>query len=252
MLPLIRCLAVDDEAYALTLLADYIQQVPFLKLVKTTTSPLEALRFCQTGQVDVLFLDIQMPELTGLQLLRLCGKRCKVILTTAYSEYALDGYENDVIDYLLKPISFERFLRSIQKVLPFFLSAESTIDAPLPLVAPSTLVTEPTFLFLKGDTKNKYVRVNHGDIHFVEALKNYVSIQLTTDRLIIYSSIKALLGQLPCPPFMRIHRSYLVALDKVESIDGHLLYIRNRRLPIGDTYRAEVLRVIGARQPRAD
>lgn len=248
MLPLIRCLAVDDEEYALTLLADYIQQVPFLKLVKTTTNPLEALRFCQTDQVDVLFLDIQMPELTGLQLLRLCGSRCKVILTTAYSEYALDGYENDVIDYLLKPISFERFLRSVQKVLPFFISAEAT-HAPPSLVVPSTLVAGPTYLFLKGDTKNKYVRVNHADIHFIEGLKNYVSVQLTTDRLISYCSLKDLSSQLPCPPFIRIHRSYIVALDKIESIDGHLIYIRNKRLPVGETYRDEVLQIIRTRQP---
>jgi YesN/AraC family two-component response regulator len=109
---MIRCLAVDDEAPALAILADYIGQLPFLTLVGTTTNAIEALTLVQQGQVDVVFLDIQMPKLTGLQFLKLAGNRCKVILTTAYPEYALEGYENDVVDYLLKPISFERFFKA--------------------------------------------------------------------------------------------------------------------------------------------
>ena len=114
---MIRCLVVDDEAPALAILADYISQVPFLTLAGTTTSPIEALTWVQQGRADLVFLDIQMPRLTGLQFLKLSGNRCKAILTTAYPEYALDGYENDVVDYLLKPVSFERFLKAAQKAL---------------------------------------------------------------------------------------------------------------------------------------
>ncbi|MDJ0368105.1 response regulator, partial [Hymenobacter sp. H14-R3] len=112
---MLRCIAVDDEPAATRLLAAYIQKVPTLTLVGTTTSPLEALQWVQEGRVDLVFLDIQMPELTGLQFLKICGRQCRVVLTTAYPEYALDGYEHDVVDYLLKPVAFDRFLRAVQK-----------------------------------------------------------------------------------------------------------------------------------------
>ena len=146
---MIRCLVVDDEAPALTILADYIGQVPFLTLVGTTTNSVEGLTRVQQGQVDLVFLDIQMPWLTGLQFLKLAGSRCKVILTTAYPEYALEGYENDVVDYLLKPISFERFFKAAQKTL----NLQPTLAAEMPtavgpLAAPA--FSPPGHLFREG------------------------------------------------------------------------------------------------------
>ena len=165
---MIRCLAVDDEAPALLILADYIGQLPFLTLVGTTTNPIEALTMVQQGLVDLVFLDIQMPRLTGLQFLKLAGNRCKVVLTTAYPEYALEGYENDVVDYLLKPISFERFFKAAQKALA--LLPGPTAPAPMAasvaagaLVAP-TMPPAASHMFVKGESKNKFLRVNHADI----------------------------------------------------------------------------------------
>jgi DNA-binding LytR/AlgR family response regulator len=234
---MIRCIAVDDEAYASAILADYIRKVPYLTLVGTTTNPIEALTWVQQGRVDLVFLDIQMPELTGLQFLKLCGTRCKVVLTTAYPEYALEGYENDVVDYLLKPISFERFLKATQKVLA--LSA-----APEPAPAAEAIPAADTYLFVKGETKNKYIRIDHADILFVEGLKNYVSIHLPTQVFVTYQSLTQLEQQLPRPPFVRVHKSYIVSLNKIRMVDGNTLYIQDKMVPVGETYREQLYRMV--------
>jgi DNA-binding LytR/AlgR family response regulator len=234
---MIRCIAVDDEAYASAILADYIRKVPYLTLVGTTTNPIEALTWVQQGRADLVFLDIQMPELTGLQFLKLCGTRCKVVLTTAYPEYALEGYENDVVDYLLKPISFERFLKATQKVLA--LSA-----APEPAPAAEAIPAADTYLFVKGETKNKYIRIDHADILFVEGLKNYVSIHLPTQVFVTYQSLTQLEQQLPRPPFVRVHKSYIVSLNKIRMVDGNTLYIQDKMVPVGETYREQLYRMV--------
>ncbi|MGY2131114.1 LytR/AlgR family response regulator transcription factor [Hymenobacter sp. HD11105] len=234
---MIRCIAVDDEAYASAILADYIRKVPYLTLVGTTTNPIEALTWVQQGRADLVFLDIQMPELTGLQFLKLCGTRCKVVLTTAYPEYALEGYENDVVDYLLKPISFERFLKATQKVL-------ALLAAPEPAPAAEAIAAADTYLFVKGETKNKYIRIDHADILFVEGLKNYVSIHLPTQVFVTYQSLTQLEQQLPRPPFVRVHKSYIVSLNKIRMVDGNTLYIQDKMVPVGETYREQLYRMV--------
>lgn len=233
---MIRCLVVDDEAPALAILADYISQVPFLTLAGTTTSPIEALTWVQQGRADLVFLDIQMPRLTGLQFLKLSGNRCKVILTTAYPEYALDGYENDVVDYLLKPVSFERFFKAAQKALTLLPVA----PAPLAPVAPPPA----THLFIKGETKNKYLRVSHADILYIEGLNNYVSIYLSEQRLVTYQRLRELAETLPQPPFLRVHKSYIVSLDKIRMVDGNTVYIEDKLIPVSETYREQLYRLI--------
>lgn len=235
---MIRCIAVDDEAYASAILADYIRKVPYLTLVGTTTNPIEALAWVQQGRADLVFLDIQMPELTGLQFLKLCGARCKVILTTAYPEYALEGYENDVVDYLLKPISFERFLKATQKVLA--LSTTTTAPAQPDEPAPAA----GTYLFVKGETKNKYLRIDYDDILFIEGLKNYVSIHLPTQVVVTYQSLTQLEQELPRPPFVRVHKSYIVSLSKIRMVDGNTLYIQDKQVPVGETYREQLYRLV--------
>jgi DNA-binding LytR/AlgR family response regulator len=221
---MIRCLAVDDEAPALLILADYIGQLPFLALVGTTTNPIEALTMVQQGQVDLVFLDIQMPKLTGLQFLKLAGNRCKVILTTAYPEYALEGYENDVVDYLLKPISFERFFKAAQKAL--------------------ALLPAAGHIFVKGESKNKFLRVNYADILYIEGLSNYVSIHLPTQRVVTYQTLKELAETLPQPPFLRVHKSFIVSLDKIRMVDGNTIYLHDKEIPVSDTYREHLYRLI--------
>lgn len=234
----LRCLAVDDEEYATGLLAEYVRKVPFLTLAGTSTNPLEALDWVQQGRADVVFLDIQMPELTGLQFLRLCRGRCLVVLTTAYPEYALDGYENDVVDYLLKPVSFERFLRAAQKAL-------ALLAPVVPGVAPVAEPARPPYLFVKGERKNTYQRVDHAAIRYIEGLNNYVVLHLHDgERLVTYRSLRELEQELPPPNFVRVHKSYLVALAHIGVIDGHALYVGNKLIPIGETYRESFFRLI--------
>ncbi|MBK0378460.1 LytR/AlgR family response regulator transcription factor [Mucilaginibacter segetis] len=236
---MIRCLAVDDEAYALKMLADYMDKVPYLELAGTTTSAVEALSIIQKGDIDLVFMDIQMPELTGIQFLKLCGSNCKVILTTAYSEYALDGFEHDVVDYLLKPIAFDRFLKAAQKA--YHLLGEPTlIEKQLSV----SLVKHPEYIFVKGDSKNKFLKIAFTDILFIEGLRNYVSIFTQAQRIITYQSLRDMEEQLPSPPFYRVHKSYIVAIDKIRIIDGNTLYIGDVSIPIGETYRDAFLEII--------
>jgi DNA-binding LytR/AlgR family response regulator len=243
---MIRCLAVDDEGYAVKIIADYISKIPFLELAGTTTSAIEALARVQQGGIDLVFLDIQMPDLTGIQFLKLCGSKCKVILTTAYPEYALEGYEHDVIDYLLKPIAFDRFLKAAQK-------AYSLLQpAPVPQ-APSATAIQPAaeplapssdYMFIKGESKNKFLRVEYDDILYIEGLKNYVSVFTPQQRLVTYQTLRDLELQLPQPPFYRVHKSYIISVDKIRMVDGNTVYLNDQAIPIGETYRDGFLKLI--------
>ena len=236
---MIRCLAVDDEAYASEIIATYINKTPFLTLVGTTTSAFEALNMVQEGKVDLVFLDIQMPELTGIQFLKICGGKCKVILTTAYSEYALEGFDLDVVDYLLKPVSYERFYKAALKAQQLLI-IPSVVE---PIQKESTPVVND-FVFIKGDTKNKFVKVNYSEILYIEGLKNYVSIYTATQRMITYQTLRELEVQLPQPPFYRVHKSYIVSTENIKMIDGNTIFIADQSIPIGETYREEFFKMI--------
>ncbi|RZK42970.1 MAG: response regulator transcription factor [Pedobacter sp.] len=228
---MIRCLAVDDEAYAAEIIAHHILKTPFLTLVGTTTSPIEALEMVREGLVDLVFLDIQMPELSGIQFLKICDGKCKVILTTAYTEYAIAGFDLDVVDYLLKPVAYDRFYKAAQK-------AKTVIEQE------HTKRSDQTYMFIKGDAKNKFIRVNFDDILYIEGLKNYLSIYTLKERIVVYQSLKAIELQLPSPPFYRIHKSYLVSASKITMVDGNMVYINNQALPIGETYRETFFKAI--------
>lgn len=233
---MIRCLAVDDESYASDIIAAFINKTPFLTLVGTTTNAFEALNLVQNGQVDLVFLDIQMPELTGIQFLKICGDKCKVILTTAYPEYALDGFDLDVVDYLLKPISYERFYKAAQKAQQIIAPAQNeVVNQP---------ATTNDFIFIKGDTKNKFIKVNYNEILYIEGLKNYVSVYTANQRIVTYQALRELETQLPQPPFYRVHKSYIVSLEKIKMIDGNTLYIADQSIPIGDTYKEDFFKIV--------
>jgi two-component system response regulator LytT len=233
---MIRCLAVDDEAYASDIIATFINKTPFLELVGTTTNAFEALSMVQDGKVDLVFLDIQMPELTGIQFLKICGNKCKVILTTAYPEYALDGFDLDVVDYLLKPISYERFYKAAEKAQQIISPAQYEIVA--------TPAITSDFIFIKGDTKNKFIKVNYNEILYIEGLKNYVSVYTATQRIVTYQALRELEIQLPHPPFYRVHKSYIVSLEKIKMIDGNTLFIHDQSIPIGETYKEEFFKIV--------
>jgi len=236
---MIRCLAVDDEAYASEIIAAFVRKTPFLELVGTTTNAFEALNMIQEGKVDLVFLDIQMPELTGIQFLKILGNKCKVILTTAYPEYALDGFDLDVVDYLLKPISYERFYKAALKV-------QEMLKPPV-FVQPEAITVPAAsndFIFIKGDTKNKFIKVNYTDILYIEGLKNYVSVYTETQRIITYQALRELETQLPQPPFYRVHKSYIISIEKIKMIDGNAVFIHDQSIPVGDTYKEEFFRMI--------
>ncbi|GAB3018464.1 LytR/AlgR family response regulator transcription factor [Spirosoma pulveris] len=240
-----RCLIVDDEPLAHAILSDYIQKVPFLELVGATTSPIDALTQVQRGTVDLVFLDIQMPELTGMQFLKLVERavgesRCRVILTTAYSTYALEGYEHNVVDYLLKPISFERFYKAVQKLFPP--AKAERVEIPPAAAVPDNIhatvlpeITTKDYIFVK--TEYRLQRVDLSEILYCEGLKDYVSIYTPTERILTLQTMKSLDEKLPVNQFARVHKSYIVALNRIESIERNRIFIKKAVIPIGDTYR---------------
>src|ERR1700748_542094 len=237
---MIRCLIVDDEPLALHILEDYVSKVPFMTLVKSTTNPIEALTLVQEGNIDLVFLDVQMPELTGIQFLRIANGRAKVILTTAYSQYALEGYELDVVDYLLKPIAFDRFYKSVQKVQ----SIINPSTAPAPVVAPEPAQQDllSDFIFVK--TEHKIQKVYLHDILFIEGLKDYISIFTPSERIITLQNMKKMEDALPAKHFIRVHKSYIVSINKIDSIERSRIFIADKIIPVGDTYRDEFFKIV--------
>ncbi|MEJ6981676.1 LytTR family DNA-binding domain-containing protein [Pedobacter sp. P351] len=234
---MIRCLVVDDEPLALDILTDYIEKVPFLKLVTATTSAFEALAIVQKDEVDLIFLDVQMPELTGIQFLKIINGKCNVILTTAYSQYALDGYELDVADYLLKPIAFDRFYKSVVKV-------QNAIQQLTPPANNSKNLDSGPNAFIFVKTEHRIQKIYLDDVLYIEGLKDYISIFTKTERVITLQHMKKMEENLPAGRFIRVHKSYIISIDKIESIERSRIQIGDKTIPIGDTYRDNFFKVI--------
>ncbi|MFB5945785.1 LytR/AlgR family response regulator transcription factor [Albibacterium profundi] len=207
-----RCLVIDDEPLALDILCDYIKRMPELTLLDCITDPFKGLDMVQNGEVDLLFLDIQMPELSGIDFLKKMDRECDVILTTAYPEYALDGYDLNVVDYLLKPFAFERFKKAVEKA----------IDVQ-------------NILFVK--VEHKMQKVDLEEVLYIEGLKDYISIYTGDERIITLQNLKKIDSMLPNKRFVRVHKSYIVAVDKINSIERGKISIGEKQIPIGDTYR---------------
>jgi two-component system, LytTR family, response regulator len=224
------CLIVEDEPLARNLLTEYVKKVSFLNLVKACSSPMEALEVLRTNTIDILFLDIQMPEITGITLLKILQKRPMVILTTAYSEYALESYELDVVDYLLKPITFDRFLKAVDKA-----SQRITMPATPPGIEKSAGESSPDFVFVKDGTK--LVKINLDDILYVEGLKDYVTIHTKAQKVVTLQRLKSLEMQLPADKFIRIHHSYIIALKAIDVIHKGEVQIGNAMIPISESYK---------------
>lgn len=238
---MIRCLIVDDEPLALHILEDYISKIPFLQLVKATTNPIEALTLVQDKNVDLVFLDVQMPELTGIQFLKIANGKAKVILTTAYPQYALEGYELDVIDYLLKPIAFDRFFKSVQKAQGVLQPATAKPVQPEPVQQQQKDLLSD-FIFVK--TEHKIQKVYLNDILFIEGLKDYISIFTPAERIITLQNMKKMEDALPAKHFIRVHKSYIVSINKIDSIERSRICIGDKIIPVGDTYRDEFFKII--------
>jgi DNA-binding LytR/AlgR family response regulator len=226
----ISCLIVDDEPLARNLLKEYVDKVSYLDLRGMCPGALEAIDFLRQHPVDLLFLDIQMPDLTGISFLKALQKKPMVIFTTAYSEYALESYDLDVVDYLLKPITFERFLRAVEKA-----SQRIVLEHGAPPAEKSLSPESSTFIFVKDGTK--MVKVNWEDILYIEGLKDYVTIHTRDQKIVTLQRLKVLETQLPADKFIRIHNSYIVALNAIEVIYKNDVQIGKALLPISDSYK---------------
>lgn len=220
-----KCIIIDDEPPATRILENYIGKVHFLEKVGVFNDSLKALDFLNTQQVNVIFLDIQMPQLTGLQISRIISKDIKIIFTTAYPDFALEGFELNAVDYLLKPIPFERFYQAVSK-----LNSE-------PKNVVSNQSNSPGFLFIKTDGKNKFQKIFLSDILYVESLQNYVCIHTLKQQIITHSSLKNVVESLPENDFIQIHKSYVISLKHIESTDNFSVFINGKELPIGATFK---------------
>jgi len=232
-----RVMIVDDEPLALDILETFIEKIPSLELVKRCQNAIEAFDVLKTEEIDLMFLDIQMPQLTGIDFLRSLKNPPLVIFTTAYPNYAIEGFELNALDYLLKPISLERFMKAVNKAqnqLELQRGGESA--------ASNNEASGSDFIFVKAD--KKLVKIKYDEIFYIEGLKDYVIIRTTTGRVITLQTMKSLEAKLPSNLFKRIHRSYIVALDKIDAIVGNMVEINKKHLPIGKNYREQLLEII--------
>ncbi len=231
---MINCIIVDDEQHAIDILVHYVQQTPQLNLLGCFTNPLEALPVISEKKIDLVFLDIQMPELSGIDFIKTIQGKCKVILTTAYSEFAMEGYELYVVDYLLKPIRLPRFLAAVQKVVEQ--SAASNLQE----------TAEEEYIFVKTESKGKLLKINLADIDFIESLKNYMAIHCGGQKTLVYTSMKELEDRLPKKQFIRVHKSFIISIPKITGIEGNLVRLKNvtAEIQIGENYKAELMEIV--------
>ncbi|SFV32837.1 LytR/AlgR family response regulator transcription factor [Thermoflavifilum thermophilum] len=234
---LLKCMIVDDEYPARVLLNDYANKLPLLQVVASCKTALEAMAVLREQSVDLIFLDIQMPELTGLEFLQSLAHPPLVILTTAYADYALKGYELNVVDYLLKPFSFERFVQAVNKAAERFQLSQGTTHVSSIASAPPE---QKSFIVVKAD--HKLHRIYYDDILFIEGLREYVAFHTAFGKIITLESLKKLEDLLPADTFIRVHKSYIVNKKKVKSLYGNQLDIAGHWIPIGKLYRDEVVK----------
>ncbi|MEI7897375.1 MAG: LytTR family DNA-binding domain-containing protein [bacterium] len=240
---MIRCLAIDDEMLARDLLEDNIRKISFLELVKKCRSAMEAMEVLRNEPIDLLFLDIQMPDISGIQMIRSLHHKPMVIFTTAFSKYATEGFDLDVIDYLLKPYSFERFLKAVNKVQEYM----DLRDRAASQNNARDVVSSPNFLFVKADYK--LYKINLKDILYIEGLKDYVKIYASEKPIVTQMSMKALEEKLPANDFIRVHRSFIVAFNKIDFIQKHMLTIGKKEIPVSEHYRDQLFNIINYEKP---
>ncbi|MEE2771386.1 MAG: LytTR family DNA-binding domain-containing protein [Bacteroidota bacterium] len=232
----LKCMIIDDEPHAIRLLEKYVDQLPEVNCVAISTKPVEALALLQQHQPDVLFLDIQMPDLTGIQLSKLVSKDVRIIFTTAYSQFAVEGFELNATDYLLKPISFPRFVEAVEKV-----KNQSSKTAERPAISED-------YFFVKTDGKNNFRKIAYREIQYLESIRNYVVIHLENEQVVTYNTLKHFEENLPEEEFVKIHKSFIISLSKITKTDSQEVTVANQTLPLGDTYRQQFFTRINQRK----
>jgi DNA-binding LytR/AlgR family response regulator len=233
---MIRCLIVDDEWDAIDVITHYVHQTPMLELVKATTNPLEALQLVATQKIELLFLDIQMPQLSGMDLAKAINGKSKVILTTAYSEFAVEAYNLEVVDYLLKPIPFPRFLTAVQR------AARQINEAD----AASLSEEDEAYIFVKTESKGKLLKIELDDVDYIEAANNYIAVHRAGKKTLVYTTMKEMEERLPRKQFIRVHKSFIVPVAKITGIEGNKLQLRNTKsdIVIGESYKPTLMEMI--------
>ena len=229
-----RCIAIDDEKLVLDLLIDNIQKVPYLKLIRAFRSSIEASELLQSEKIDLIFLDVQMPTLSGLEFLKTLNNPPLVILVTAYQQYALDGYDLNIVDYLLKPVSFERFLKACNKA------------HELHILRQKEVADKKSVEYIFVHVEYAQVKIVVSEITFIEGLKDYVKIYTanTSRPIMTKMSMKALEEKLPINQFVRIHKSFIVAINKVTSVKRELVCIGDREIRVGDSFKENISKIV--------
>ncbi|HEY4063112.1 MAG TPA: LytTR family DNA-binding domain-containing protein [Puia sp.] len=233
---MINCLIIDDEQHAIDVLEHYIRQSGSLSLSGSSDNPLEALQLLQERHIDLIFLDIHMPQLSGLDFIKAIHRRYKVVLCTAYPNYAVEGFDLDVLDYLVKPIPLPRFLKTVQKAIDYF-------EKERPAFPP----TETNdYILVKTEVKGKMLKINLSDIRFIEAMKNYVAIHHGTEKTLALLPMKELEDRLPANKFMRVHKSFIVSIQMITAIEGNSITLKNDKTPIllGESYREKFMTIM--------
>jgi two-component system LytT family response regulator len=238
---MINCIIVDDEQHAIDILVHYVAQTPQLKLVGTSTNPIEGLQLVTAQKAELVFLDIQMPELSGIDFIKAINGKAKIILTTAYSEFAIESYELDVVDYLLKPIRLPRFLQAVQK-------AVKELDESRPEASAGSLQSggDDDYIFVKTESKGKLLKINLADIDYIEGMKNYVAFYRGTQKTLVYASMKDIEERLPQKQFIRVHKSFIIPIGRITGIEGNLLRLKGvtAEIMIGENYKADLMEII--------
>jgi DNA-binding LytR/AlgR family response regulator len=234
---ILNCLIVDDEPIARKLLQEYIEETDFLVLAGTAENPVKATALLNDLDIDLIFLDVNMPKMNGFQFLRSATDLPMVIMTTAYGQYALDGFELSVVDYLVKPFSLDRFIKATQKALKLKTLEQKQQPAEK---------NSDDYFYVKCD--NKIERVNYADLLYVEAMANYVTLYTTNKKLVVYLTIKGIQEKLPADKFLQVHKSYIVNLDKINNIEGSLLDMGPAKISVGQSFYDDALkRILGGK-----
>jgi len=237
----IKCAIVDDEFLAREYLSDYISKIPFLELVGTYNSPLKIIDTIKNKEIELLFLDIQMPDITGIDFLKSIEYRPNVIITTAFKEFALEGFELNVVDYLLKPFSFDRFLKAVDKVVAIREEKEPGVSAETPVQKETTMYDD--YIIIRAD--RKLYKINYDDLLFVEGQKAYVTFHTKHKKVTAIASLRELEEKLPSKKFVRIHKSYIVSIKDIDSLEGNMLEIKGNHLPVGKSFKEGVEKIFG-------
>lgn len=221
----IKCIIIDDEPLAAEVIQTHLKEFPNMELLNTFTNALESLNIIETGGVDVVFIDINMPKMNGLDFIKSLDKSPYFIITTAYREYAVESFDLDVLDYLVKPVPFTRFLKSINKISQKFIKDRSDEVHQ---------TAEKSFIFLKVD--KKLIKIKFEDIYFIESLKDYIKVFTKSGDYLAHKSLSGITEELPSNQFLRLHRSFTVALDKIQALEGNSVLVADKRIPIGRKY----------------